>query len=66
MAVLGDTVVEPDETFTVTLSSPVNATLGTATGLGTITNDDVVVPAVSIGPATVVEGNAGRRTRYSR
>ena len=31
---------EPDETFMVTLSSPVNATLGTATGPGTITNDD--------------------------
>ena len=29
VAVLGDTVVEPDETFTVTLSNPVNATLGT-------------------------------------
>ena len=34
VAVLGDTVVEPDETFTVTLSNPVNATLGTPTGTG--------------------------------
>ena len=32
VAVLGDTVVEPDETFTVTLSSPVNATLGDGHG----------------------------------
>jgi Calx-beta domain/RTX calcium-binding nonapeptide repeat (4 copies) len=39
--VVGDTAVEPDETFTLTLSSPANATLGTATATGTITNDDV-------------------------
>ena len=40
--VSGDTDVEPDETFTVTLSSPVNATIGTATATGTIQNDDAV------------------------
>lgn len=38
--VAGDSTVEPDEGFTVTLSSPVNATIGTATATGTITNDD--------------------------
>jgi hypothetical protein len=38
--VSGDTTPEANETFTVTLSSPVNATLGTATGTGTIQNDD--------------------------
>jgi Calx-beta domain-containing protein/hemolysin type calcium-binding protein len=38
--VVGDTAVEPDETFTLTLSNPVNATLGTATATGTIRNDD--------------------------
>ena len=38
--VSGDTVHEPDETFDVTLSSPTNATLGDAVGLGTILNDD--------------------------
>jgi hypothetical protein len=36
----GDTTQEPDETFTVTLSTPVNATLAKATGTGTILNDD--------------------------
>jgi uncharacterized repeat protein (TIGR03806 family) len=36
----GDTTVEPDETFVVTLSAPVNATLANATATGTITNDD--------------------------
>jgi chitinase len=38
--VTGDAAVEPDETFTVTLSSPTNATIGRATGTGTIVNDD--------------------------
>jgi hypothetical protein len=36
----GDTNQEPDETFAVTLSSPVNATITKATGTGTILNDD--------------------------
>ena len=35
-----DSVYEADETFTVTLSNPVNATIGTGAGTGTITNDD--------------------------
>jgi hypothetical protein len=39
--ILGDTGVEPDETFTLTLSNPVNAKLGGATATGTIKNDDV-------------------------
>ena len=58
----GDTTVEPDETFTVTISNATNATLGTATATGTILNDDVVapiIPVVSIGNASVIEGNAG-------
>lgn len=38
--VRGDAKFEPDETFAVVLSSPVNATLDKATGVGTITNDD--------------------------
>jgi hypothetical protein len=38
--VIGDTAFEPDETLTLTLSNPVNATLGTATATGTISNDD--------------------------
>jgi uncharacterized protein YkwD len=44
--VQGDTVVETDETFTVTLSNPNNATLTTATATGTIRNDDTP-PVVS-------------------
>ncbi|WP_417040777.1 Calx-beta domain-containing protein [Cylindrospermopsis raciborskii] len=40
--VLGDTTVEPDEGFTVTLSNPTNATITTATAVGTIQNDDII------------------------
>ena len=38
--VVGDTDVEADETFTVTLSSPTNATISQATATGTIRDDD--------------------------
>jgi len=38
--VLGDVVVEADETFLVNLSAPTNATLGDAQGVGTIADDD--------------------------
>lgn len=40
VSVLGNNVVEPNETFNVTLSSPSNATLADDTGVGTIVNDD--------------------------
>jgi len=38
--IVGELAVEADETFTVTLSNPVNATLGTAVATGTVVNDD--------------------------
>jgi hypothetical protein len=40
VTVVGDTANEPDETFTVALSNPVNATIATGTATGTIQNDD--------------------------
>src|SRR5262249_41750591 len=40
--VYGDTNVEPDETFTVTLSNPTNATLLRAAATGTILTDDYI------------------------
>lgn len=40
----GDTDFEGDETFTVTLSAPVNATIGDSQGTGTIVNDDLTPP----------------------
>ena len=36
-----DDQIEPDETFTVTLSNPVGATLGTDTATGTIIDNDI-------------------------
>jgi hypothetical protein len=42
VTVVGDAVYEPDETFTVGLSNPVNATIGTGSATGTIQNDDPV------------------------
>jgi hypothetical protein len=40
VSVVGDSVYEDNETFTVKLSQAVNATLGNASGTGTIVNDD--------------------------
>lgn len=55
--VKGDLDLEPDEAFTVTLSNPEDATLGQATAVGTIENDD---SEISIeGPVAMDEGNSG-------
>ena len=51
-----DSTDEEDETFTVTLSSPSNATIANATGTGTINNDDNP-PTVSVAGAEAMEGN---------
>jgi len=40
VTVIGDTVMEPDETFTVSIQSVQNATIGRATATGYIVNDD--------------------------
>ena len=37
----GDTLNEPDETFLVQLSNPLNGVLGRSTGIGTILTDDI-------------------------
>jgi uncharacterized repeat protein (TIGR01451 family) len=61
--VSGDTTVEPDEMFLVTLSNPSGVALGaTVTDTGTITNDDVVAANISIDDVAIVEGNAGTTT----
>ena len=56
--VQGDLLNELTETYRVTLSNPVNVTIASATGTGTITNDDPV-PTVSVGDLSVAEGDAG-------
>lgn len=55
----GDTEVEPDETFFVVLSNPTNGVLSDGTGLGTIINDDFIIPDVSVGDRALLEGNSG-------
>ena len=49
VSVTGDTTTEEDETIVVVLSGPTNATLGTAVGTGTITDDDGPAEA-GVGP----------------
>ncbi|RWA98159.1 MAG: hypothetical protein EOQ39_35870, partial [Mesorhizobium sp.] len=55
----GDTIFEPDETFTLNLSNPVNVTIADGQGLGTILNDDAAPPTISVGDVAIVEGDAG-------
>ena len=58
--VSGDTTVEPDEGFTVTLGNPTNATttnstFTTTTATGTITDDDSPSVSLAVSPASVAE-----------
>jgi hypothetical protein len=56
--VIGDTIAEGNETFSLVLSSPGNAVLGDSTAAATIV-DEEGVPTISIADAWVVEGNSG-------
>lgn len=69
--VLGDTTVEPNETFTVTVSDDTAAApvlpATPVTAKGTITDDDTAgapgagtLPTVSVADARVAEGNSGQ------
>ncbi|MFO1161128.1 MAG: VWD domain-containing protein [Reyranellaceae bacterium] len=60
--VTGDTEVEPDEQFTVSLQNPTaGLTIGTGSAIGTIRNDDGLGATVSISASASVkgEGNSG-------
>jgi len=59
--VTGDTQVEANETILVRLTSATGATIATSQGSGTIQNDDQPppLPTLSIGNATITEGNSG-------
>ena len=46
IAILGDTSIESDETFFVSLRQPVNATIAIRRGTGVIVNDDAIPAAV--------------------
>lgn len=56
--VSGDTAVEPNEGFTVTLSNVVGASLGTASATGTIRNDDSSL-SIAATSASNSEGDSG-------
>ncbi|HYG83148.1 MAG TPA: Calx-beta domain-containing protein [Pyrinomonadaceae bacterium] len=60
VAVAGDLLDEPAETFKLVLSSPTNATIATATGTCTITDNDPA-PSVTINNVTVTEPDSGTR-----
>ena len=59
----GDTTIESDEGFTVTLSNPIGATIATSTASGIIRNDDVASPTLAITAlnADQTEGNSGSK-----
>lgn len=70
--IIGDTAVEPNETFKVTLSDSSGATLTRAVATGTITNDDTTAPptttpGLSISDASATEpGSGGIAAGYLR
>jgi hypothetical protein len=55
----GDTVLEPNETFAVTLSSVTGATVFDGKAIGTILNDEG--PTLSIADVAIAEGNSGTK-----
>jgi large repetitive protein len=58
VTVAGDDQPEGNETFTLTLTAPVNAGIQDGQGVGTILNDDAP-PTLSIGDLAANEGNNG-------
>ena len=54
--ICGDATNESDETFTVTLSSPTNATLGSSSAIGTITNDDSAISSFNAFETSTASG----------
>ena len=57
--VSGDGEIEPDETFTMTISEPVGTAIDDGEGTGTITNDDT---GLAISDVSVTEGDTGTAT----
>jgi len=59
--IVGDLAPELDETFSVVLSTPADASLARDTATATIIDDDGL-PSLSIADTTVTEGTGGTRT----
>ena len=66
VVVRGDTLGEPDETFYVNLTSPVNVTLADPVGLGTIVNDDLPSAAYVRSIAGAPWGSVANETAMNR
>ena len=49
--IIGDTTMEPDETFSVNLSEPFGTTIADGIGVGTILDDDFLLALEDSGPA---------------
>jgi hypothetical protein len=61
VAVIGDRVPEPNETFFVNLSGATNATIADGQGVGTISDDE---PRISISDVSKKEGNGKKTTLF--
>src|SRR5271169_5088441 len=60
VGIIGDTNVEPDETFFMNLGATAGATISKSQGVGTIINDDgLASPGISINDVGAAEGNSG-------
>ena len=66
VSVTGDEVDEPDETFTVRLSSPSGATIGDGTATGTIRDDDDAPAVTLVLTPDSIEENGGLSTVTAR
>jgi hypothetical protein len=63
VTVIGDKVVESNETFLLALSNPTNGTILSTAGTGTVVDDDTPVkPALSISDVTMSRGFSGSKT----
>jgi hypothetical protein len=58
ISIRGDVVDEPNQTFVVTLSAPVNATIGTGSSTVTIVDDDPA-PRIVVSDSLKLEGASG-------
>jgi uncharacterized repeat protein (TIGR01451 family)/CSLREA domain-containing protein len=60
VGIVGDTNVEPDETFFMNLGATAGATISKSQGVGTIINDDgLASPGIAISDVSLAEGNSG-------
>ncbi|BCM88343.1 levanase [Abditibacteriota bacterium] len=56
--IIGDLISEPNETLSLKLTNAQNALVSPTQGIGTLVNDDGI-PAISIGDASIREGDKG-------